>query len=46
MYLKFKFKNRDWRCGSSSKMPALQVWSPGFKPQTKKKVKLGPEEER
>jgi hypothetical protein len=23
----------DWRCGSSSRVAALQVWSPEFKPQ-------------
>jgi hypothetical protein len=27
----------DWRCGSSSSMPALQAWSPKFKTQFHKK---------
>jgi hypothetical protein len=26
----------DWRCGSSGRVPALQVQSPEFKPQKKK----------
>jgi hypothetical protein len=30
----------NWRCGSSSRAPALQVQKPKFKPQTNKKKKL------
>jgi hypothetical protein len=29
----------DWRSGSSSKAPALQVQSPEFKPQSYQKIK-------
>jgi hypothetical protein len=29
----------DWRCGSSSTAPALQVQSPKFKPQSHQKKK-------
>jgi hypothetical protein len=27
----------DWRCGSSSRLPALQEGSPEFKPQSQEK---------
>jgi hypothetical protein len=29
----------DWRCGSNSRVPAVQVQSPEFKPQSHKKEK-------
>jgi hypothetical protein len=29
----------DWRCGSSSRAPALQMWSPEFKSQSHRKKK-------
>jgi hypothetical protein len=29
----------DWRCGSSRRAPALQVWNAEFKPQSHKKKK-------
>jgi hypothetical protein len=29
----------DWRCGSSHRVPALQVQSPEFKPQSHQKKK-------
>jgi hypothetical protein len=28
-----------WKCGSSSRVPALQAWSPWFKPQSHQKKK-------
>jgi hypothetical protein len=30
-----------WRCGSSSRVPALQVQNPEFKPQSHQKQKKG-----
>jgi hypothetical protein len=27
----------DWRCGSNNRMPALQAWSPQFKPHSHQK---------
>jgi hypothetical protein len=37
-----KFMTGSWRCGSSGKGPALQVWNPELKPQshTHKKVQI------
>jgi hypothetical protein len=35
----------DWRCGSSSRVPALQVQSPEFKPQFNLKKKKGERKE-
>jgi hypothetical protein len=32
----------DWRCGSSSRAPALKAWSPEFKPSPKKKKNKPP----
>jgi hypothetical protein len=36
---KIKQIQMNQRCGSSSRMPALQVWSPEFKPQFHQKNK-------
>jgi hypothetical protein len=36
---KFKSASLHWRCGSSSRVPALQSQSPEFKPQSHQKTK-------
>jgi hypothetical protein len=41
LYLQNNQSKVDWNCGPSSRAPALQVWSPEFKPLSHQKKKKG-----
>jgi hypothetical protein len=41
LHLQTNQSKMDWKCGSSSRAPALQIWSPEFKPHFHQINKIG-----